>query len=77
MRSAKCHAFTPIECVNGHCPRVLSEEYEWYEDAGYDASKGCKHCRYNTGNCKDCIFEKTADCPLTNATSRDIIKLSN
>lgn len=75
MKRRDC--FCAVECVNSYCPKALSEEYEWYEEMGHDAPKSCRHCQFNTGRCEDCIFEKSSECPLTNAASCDIIALSN
>lgn len=73
----RCDAFCASECVNGYCPKALAEEYEWYEEMGHEVPNGCRDCWFNTGKCEDCILEESADCPLTNATSCDIIAPSN
>ena len=59
MKISKCPAFAPVECVNGHCPKALYEEYDWYDDA----PKSCHDCWYNVESCSSCIFEYTPDCP--------------
>ena len=69
--------FCACECVNGYCPIAMDRENDWYSDMGYDVPKNCRSCQYNTGRCEDCIFEKSSECPLTNADSRDIIEPSN
>lgn len=71
-----CKAFCACECVNGYCPIAMDRENDWYSDMGYDVPKSCRDCQYNTGRCEDCIFEKSSECPLTNADSRDIIEPS-
>lgn len=57
--------------TNGHCcydcPNFSVDEFEEYfdlpaSDAGLERIK-CKDCYYNTGNCEDCLFQNTEDCP--------------
>ena len=72
----RCHGFCASECVSGQCPQALARSCDWYTDMGYDVPKNCRSCQYNTGKCEDCIFEKSSECPLTNADSRDIIEPS-
>lgn len=72
----RCHGFCAFECVSGQCPQALAQSCDWYTDIGFDVPKLCRDCWYNTGKCEDCIFEKSSECPLTNADSRDIIELS-
>lgn len=61
------------ECfVNGHCCydcpnfdiQTADERYGYgiAEDMGLDEIK-CKDCRYNSGECKDCLLENSPDCP--------------
>lgn len=69
--------FCACECVNGQCPIAMDRANDWYSDMGYDVPKSCRSCQYNTRKCEDCIFEETADCPLTNANQYGIIKPSN
>lgn len=65
--------FQPIKCEGSPCYK------EMYGDRNRDGvtPNRCGDCWSNTGRCEDCIFEKSADCPLTNAASCDIIKPSN
>lgn len=58
----KCVGFCANECINGHCPKALSQSIDWYEDAGYDVPKSCKSCWNWTGKCEDCIFEHSTEC---------------
>ena len=57
--------------VNAHCcyncPNFAVDEFESYydlpaSDAGLERIK-CKDCYHNTGNCEDCLFQNTEDCP--------------
>ena len=72
----RCHGFCAFECVSGQCPQELVQSCDLYTDMCYDVPKSCRDCWYNTGKCEDCIFEKSSECPLTNADSYDIIKPS-
>lgn len=68
-KDIKKDCFCSIKCVNGSCPRALANEHNSRDDDAYMAYEGmenmsCNKCYYNTGLCKDCIFENNAKiCP--------------
>lgn len=58
--------------VNRHCafncPNAAADYFEEYYDipaieAGYERISSCKVCYLNTGECKDCLFEHSENCP--------------
>ena len=60
--------------TNGHCaydcPNFQCNEFEKRFDlpaseAGYERIK-CKDCYLNTGECDDCLFQNSKDCPEVN-----------
>lgn len=63
----KCKGFSNIACINGNCPNAeyeaVNEKYGFgiADDMGLETVT-CSKCYYNTGNCKDCMFEGTEDC---------------
>ena len=69
---SKCEYFCPIKCEGAPCHNELYDKNKWNGGTPNE----CCDCWFNTGKCEDCIFEKSSECPLTNADSRDIIEPS-
>ena len=76
-KTTKKDCFCSIYCVNGYCPHALGEEHRSRDDDIYFAYEGmerlsCRQCWYNTGLCKDCIFENNAEaCPEFDKKNHD------
>lgn len=53
-----CNGYVGIACVDGNCPKALSEEYE---ERGMDVIRSCDECIFYKG-CEDCAFYETEYC---------------
>lgn len=65
MKHKSC--FTNKHCCFS-CPNAAADEFEERfdipaSDAGYDRIESCKVCYLNTGECEDCLFQNSKDCP--------------
>ncbi len=68
MKMNECKDFCAVQCTDGRCPNVQYEAcdqtygYGIADDCGMEKIS-CKKCMYNTGLCKDCLFENEKECP--------------
>lgn len=67
-QNGRCRCFTAPQCSCSDCPNSwFSVAEERYGEAAYDMGfehVDCKNCYYNTGECKDCMFEGNPEfCP--------------
>lgn len=65
MKHKSC--FTNKHCCFS-CPNAAADEFEEIfdipaSDAGYERIESCKVCYLNTGECEDCLFQHSKDCP--------------
>lgn len=65
MKHKSC--FTNKHCCFS-CPNAAADEFEERfdipaSDAGYERIESCKVCYLNTGECEDCLFQHSKDCP--------------
>ncbi len=66
----RCKCFCAPECTNGNCPNAQYESVDSTYGSGIADDCGmkkvsCAKCAYNTGLCKDCLFENSIECPRT------------
>ena len=65
--------FTNAHCCFD-CPNAAADEFEERfdipaSDAGYERIESCKVCYLNTGECDDCLFQNSKDCPEVNESA--------
>ena len=66
MKHKSC--FTCGHCCTDACPNIQYDACEQYwgygiaEDCGLERVK-CSKCYLNSGECEDCLFQHSKDCP--------------
>ena len=66
MKHKSC--FTCGHCCTDACPNIQYDACEQYwgygiaEDCGLERVK-CSKCYLNSGECEDCLFQHSEDCP--------------
>ena len=67
MKKKHKSCFTNKYCCFS-CPNAAADEFEERfdipaSDAGLERIESCKVCYLNTGECDDCLFQNSKDCP--------------